>query len=74
MRFLAQISERNPVATGMIGMGSSLSASAITFLVQLDLIIRIAGGVVALLIGLISLYGLVRSKWFRRAQAQRYRN
>ncbi|GEM_PF-5622092 len=37
---------------GMIGIGGGLSASAISFLQQLDLVIRVAGGFVALLVGI----------------------
>ena len=56
----------------MIGIGGGLSAQVISMLQQLDLIIRVAGGFVALLVGVIvlilqghKLYCLARvRKWF----------
>jgi len=69
VKLLLDLYDRHPFGIGMIGIGSGLSASAISFLQQLDLIIRVTGGFVALLVGISVLilqghkvYCLVR-KW-----------
>lgn len=53
--------QRNPVATGIVGTASSLSASALSFFQHLDLIIRVAGGLLGLAIAVVTLAIQVRA-------------
>lgn len=47
--------DRHPFGTGMLGIGSGISATGISFWQQLDLMIRVAGGAVALLLSIVML-------------------
>jgi hypothetical protein len=47
--------ERHPLATGALGTSASAAATMVTFLQQLDAIVRVAGGVLGLAIAILTL-------------------
>lgn len=52
---------RHPTATGLVGTASSLGASSISMLSQIDLLIRVAGGSLGIAIAVVTLLIQIRN-------------
>lgn len=61
MTLFADALQRHPLATGLVGTASSVGASSLSLLQDLDLFIRVAGGLIGLAIGLLTLVIQIRN-------------
>lgn len=52
----------NPVIAGTVGTLATLSASAVSFLEQLDLLLRVGCGLIGFVIGVLTLVNIVRGR------------
>lgn len=53
--------QRHPLATGVAGTFSSLGAASLSFMQQFEIAVRVAGGIIGIAIGVLTLVIQIRN-------------